>query len=243
MEATGIKPIREKFLLPNYLLALEFKEGFVFARVIRRRICCYKPYRVIDSNGQQVVIAPLSYTPELTVNDPRNIGRDILYLDSSTNSGYPWILHGSIGIKPQYIYMYPRFPLGQEIPGRFPNIDPIRPEYGDDVGYINSELSPYSDPSDYVEYVIPPKQKMGIQYYNKDFEKPYQPVLNVLFAVYWMQILSPERDRELISSIATRKVPAAFLTVGWGNSPLELGHSLAVDWNAKPMSIDEAASL
>jgi len=115
----------------------------VFGRVIRRRICQYKPYSLIDATGATVDIAADTYQAELRFRDPRNPKISILYLKTSTNAGWPWFLHGGIGIKPQYIYMYPRFPEGKEIPGKFPIIDPIRPVEGDFIGYINSLKSPY----------------------------------------------------------------------------------------------------
>lgn len=236
----GVKPIIEKFLLPNYLCALEFKEGWVFARVVRRRICQYKPWPLIDSAGNAVDIAASSHQSELRFRDPRNPSNDILYLDTTTNSGYPWIMHGSFGIAPKYVYMYVRFPEGGDIPGKFPNIDPIKPASGDNVGYINGEVSPYEQPTDFVEIVIPPTKRVAAEYYNKDGERSHRPVLNILFAVYWLQILDPDVHGELIRKIAARQVPAAFLTVGFGDTPVEIGGTIQSDWRAKPLSLDEA---
>lgn len=239
----GIIPIAEKFLQPNYLMALEFRQGFVFGRVIRRRICQYKPYALVDSAGSVIDIAATTHQAELRFRDPRNPDKDILYLDVTTNSGYPWILHGSIGIKPQYIYMYPRFPEGKDIPGKFPNVDPIQPSAGDLLGYVNELKSPYEEPTDYVEYVIPPLQHLAAEYYNKDSARSHQPVMNLLFVVYWFQALSAGRHPDLIAKIATRQVPAAFLTVGFGDFPFELGDTVARDWRATPISLDEAGAL
>lgn len=239
----GVIPIIKKFLQPNYLLALEFKEGFVFARVIRRRICHYKPYPLIDIKGNPINIPPSTYQEEISLRDPRNLANEILYLTRTTNAGYAWIFHGSIGIKPEYIYMYPRFPSGREIPGKFPNLDPIRPNAGDDLGYVSSNESPYEEPTDFIEYVIPPLQKIGFEFYNKDLNRAHQPILNILFAVYWLQILKPRMHGKLISKIASRDVPAAFLTVGFGDTPIELGDILMRDWDVKPLSLDEAIAL
>lgn len=239
----GIQPIIEKFLQPNYLFTLEFREGFVFGRVVRRRICQYKPYPLIDENGNAIIIPPNTHQPELSLRDPRNTANEILYLDSTTNSGYAWILHGSIGIKPEYIYMYPRFPSGRDIPGKFPNLDPIRPSDGDDLGYVSSAESPYEEPTDFIEYIIPPLQKIGFEFYNKDLTRPYQPVLNILFAVYWFEVLTPEKHGLLISKIAARSVPAAFFTVGFGDAPMDIGSILQKDWGIRPMTLDEALRL
>lgn len=243
MSDRGIIPIMKKFLQPNYLFALEFREGFIFGRVIRRRICQYKPYPLIDTNGNPIDIAPLSYQSEISLVDPRNTAKDILYLDRTTNAGYPWILHGSIGIKPEYIYMYPRFPSGKDIPGKFPNLDPIRPSMGDNVGYVNSAQSPYEEPTDYIEYIIPPLLKIGFEFYNKDPDRSHQPVLNILFAVYWLDIFKPETHGKLISKIALREIPAAFMTVGFGDTPIDFGDALRKEWGIEPMKLDEAITL
>jgi hypothetical protein len=244
VEEKGIVPIVQKFLQPNYLFALEFKKGFVFGRVVRRRICQYKPYSVIDSNGATVNISANSHQAELRFRDPRNTENDILYLDSATSrDGYPWFMHGSFGIKPQQIYMYLRIPETKEIPGKFPNVDPIKPTSGDSLGYINSLNSPYEEPTDYMEVIIPPKIHISAEYYNKDPALAYNPVLNILFCVYWFQTLNRAKHASLIRAIALRTVPAAFLTVGVGDEPMELGSDLKEDWKAEIYSLDEASEL
>lgn len=239
----GIIPIVRKFLEPNYLLALQFREGFVFGRVIARRICQYKPWSLIDSAGATVDIAASSFQAELRFRDPRNAQNDILYLDSSVNGGFPWFFHGAIGIKPQYIYMYPRFPETKEIPGKFPTCDPIQPNAGNLLGYMNSIKSPYEEPTDYVEWVIPPHIHVGAEYYNVDPNRNHNAVMNILFALYWFQPLSQTHFSNLIRRIAAREVPAAFLKVGFGDFPHDLGTTLKADWKVAPLTLDEAVSL
>lgn len=236
----GIKPISDRILDKNYLFALEFREGFVFGRTVRRRICQYKPYRLIDSAGSDIDIAASTHQAELWFRDPRNPKNDILYLAKSTSSGYAWFFHGAIGIKPQWINAYLRFPEGKEIPGKFPEVDPIRPSNGDDLGYLNSLNSPYEEPTDHIEIVIPPGLHIGCEYYNKDSDRAHQPVMNLLFALYWVQIFTKERHTNLIRRIALREIPAAFLMVGFGDTPQDMGSDLQKEWNAKPVSLDEA---
>jgi len=243
MDETGIIPIEKKFLQPNYLFAIEFSEGWIFGRVIKRRLCNYKPYSVIDANGTSVDIAASSAQAELRFRDPRNTANDILYLDTSTKAKYPWFLHGSIGIQSQYIYMYPRFPEGKTIPGKFPNVDAIQASAGNLLGYVNSLKSPYYEPTDYLEYVIPPKLHIGAEYYNKHPTRIINPVLNLLFSVYWFQALSKTKHPNLISAIARRTVPAAFFTVGFDDLPSDLGGDLKEDWKVEPMTLDEAMAL
>jgi len=69
MYGLGIKPIREKILEPNFLFAMEWREGFLFGRVVRRRICQYKPWRLVDSAGNNVDISASSHQSELWFRD------------------------------------------------------------------------------------------------------------------------------------------------------------------------------
>ena len=239
----GLRPIVEHFLHKNFLMAIEFQQGFVFGRVIRRRLCHWKPYYLISSTGTPVSIGPQTNQTELWFRDPRNPANDIPYLGSTTDVGYPWILHGSFGITPQYINAYPRFPSGKDVSGKFPNVDPTRPALGDDTGFINELNSPYLEPSDWIELVIPPIQHLGCEFYNKDLTRTFQPKLNLQFAVYWFQALTPPVYSNLIRSIAMRQVPAAFLTVGFADTPLDFGSTLQNDWQVTPMSLDDAINL
>ena len=223
----------------NYLFALEFREGFVFGRTVRRRICPYKPHRLIDTDGSNIDIAASSHQGELRFLDRRNPKNDVLYLARSTNSGYAWFFHGAIGIKPQYINMYLRYPEGKDIPSKFPAVDPIKPTDGDDLGYVNSLISPYDKPTDHVEIVIVPGLHLAAEYYNKDAARAHQPVMNLLFALYWAQMFTTVRHAPLIRRIALREVPATFLTVGFGDQPQDID-DLEEEWGVTPMSLDEA---
>lgn len=185
----------------------------------------------ISANGHQ---------DALRFRDPRNTANDILYLKDSTNQGYAWILHGGIGLRPQQILMYPRFPEGKTIPGLFPNLDPIKPSAGEYLGYVSSQQSPYRQPTDYYEYVIPPHQRLAAEYYNQDDDRSHQPVLHLLFAVYWFQVIN-QTHSDLVTKIADRKVPASFLTVGFHDAPENLGEKLMTDWGVTPLTLDEAA--
>jgi len=242
-ELRGIKPIQQKFLEPNYLFAMEWRQGFLFGRVIRRRICLYKPWPLIDENGNAVKVSADGHAGPYWFRDPRNTANDILYLKETTNAGWPWFYHGSIGIKPVYINMYPRIPETQDLPGRFPSIDPIRPSQGHDVGYVNSLYSPYEKPTDFIEYVIPPLIHIDAEFYNKDPDRDHRPVCNILFALYWFQVLKPDVHRNTIRRIALREVPAAFFKVGFGDFALNMGGDLMKDWDVQLMSLDEAAAL
>lgn len=239
----GVVPIQKKFLRQNHLMAIEFKEGFLFGRVVRRRICHYKPYSLIDAGGNTVDIAASDSQDELWLRDPRNKANDVIYLDVTTNKGFPWMLHGAIGWKPHQILVYPRIPEGSNIPGRFPNVDPIQPTAGDKTGYYSGMESPYEEPTDFMEYVIPPKTHVGHQWYNPD-DRTHNPVGNLLFALYHFELFKPDTiHNRIIRDIALRHVPAAYFTVGFTSDLLPLGDTVKKDWDAVPIKLDEAQRL
>lgn len=243
---TGIIPIQKKFLQQNEPFALEFREGFLFGRVVRRRIVQWKPWPLIDSNGANIFIPPSTFQAELRFRDPRNTQNDILYLDTSTNAGWPWFLHGAFGIKTQYVNTYLRYPEGDIIPGKFPAVDPIRSQLGDDITPLNDLSSPYEEPTDYIETIIQPGIHIAAEYYNKDTVKHVQPTLNLLFALYWVQWLKPTQHPTQIADIALKRYEgsrAIFLKAGFGDYPHNLGVKTIDDWGVKPMSIDEASVL
>jgi len=247
MSEKGIIPIVQKFLQNNHLFALESAEGWLFGRVVRRRICNYKPYSLIDSNGNTVDVGAASHQAELWLRDPRNTKVDILYLDETTNKGFPWFLHGAIGWKPHQILVYPRIPEGANIPGKFPSIDPIQPSSGDLAAYYSGIESPYDEPTDFMEYIIPPKMHIGHEFYNKD-DRAHNPVANILFALYHVQLFTPTipgtgPHNRIIRDIALRHIPAAFFTIGFTSEPYSLGVTVIEDWNAVPISLDQAITL
>ena len=244
----GIIPIQDKFLQPNYLMALQFREGFIFGRVLRRRTCMYKPWPLIDADGDAVDIPENSYSTEgcLRFRDPRNTQNDILYLDDETDQHLAWILHGAIGLKPSQVRMYLRMPEAQDIPGKFPNVDPIVPSAGDNLGYITGLQSPYELPTDFLEIVIPPKVHICAEWYNKDSGVGvwnHQPVANIMFMTYWFQVLTSQTHPNLIAKIALRQVPSAFFTIGIGDIPLIYGADFSKSWGAEPLTLEEAGAL
>lgn len=245
-QLTGILPIHQKFLQRNQLFALEVREGFLFGRVIRRKICQWSPYPIIDSNGDTVDISASNHQVELRFRDPRNPANPILYLNSTTNAGMPWFLHGGFGIAPQYISMYLRYPEGEIIPGKFPSIDPIRPSSGDQISDLNSLKSPVEQPTDYHECVILPTHHIGAEYFNQDEKRKHQPILNILFALYHVQLFTKSTHPSLINDIALKRyegAKAAFLQHGFGDQPEELGAQMQKDWKVMPLSLDEATDL
>lgn len=246
IETRGVKPIVDKFLEGNYLFAIAFREGFVFGRVLYRRNLNYKKWSLIDADGDAIDINADSAQAELRFRDPRNPNKDLLYLDKDTNAGHPWFLHGSFGIRPQHVYMYLRYPEGRTVPGKFPNVNPIRPSQGDEFGYINQLNSPYEEPTDWLECVFVPGKRIAAEYYNQDADRNHRPMVNILFTLYWAEIFKPTPHAQLISDIAARRYQganAAFLKSGFGDWPEDMGGDLEKNWGVSPMKLDDARAL
>ena len=240
----GIQPITKRFLRPNYLLALAFREGFVFGRVLLAEKLQYRPLKMVDAGGTVIDIAIATGQAEVRFRDPRNVANDILYLDTAYDpegGGLPWILHGSLGIHPPMLQFYVRYPEGSKPLGKWPNADPARPGSGDFFSYVDGYNSPYEEPTDYQELWIAPKVHISAEIFNPDDVKAHQPVPHLLFSLYHFQALLPGNDaqRRLIRLIATRQVPATFGQCGPTRSLINYAYTS--DWNVKPMTLEEAS--
>ena len=242
----GIIPMQRKFLQRNASFALEVREGFIFGRVIRRKITQFKPWPLIDANGNTIDILPSTHQTELRFIDPRQVANALLFLKTTTDAGLPWFYHGAFGIDPQYISMYLRYPEGKIIPGKFPAITPINPAAGDRISDLNGIVSPFEQPTDYHECIILPTFYMGAEYYNQDEVRRHNPQINILFCLYWVQLYKKTTHPTLIADIALKRyegAKATFLQHGFGNHPEELGPQMQKDWDITPLSLDEAAAL
>ena len=237
----GVVPITKKFLQPNYLFALRFREGFIFGRVIEAVRLHYRPYKLVDSSGNAIDISPGDKRESLRLRDPRRPEDDVLYIPDPTLDGMPVILHGSFGVSPSNIRVYIRCPEGSAPWGKWPGLSYI--SAGDDLGYISSVESPYETPTDFAEIVAVPRERITFDFYNKDSARSHQPVLNLLFSMYQFQVLTPSRHMPLIRAIARREVPAAYLTAGIRGNPLPWTSVLESSWGTRPMSLGQAAGI
>lgn len=242
-DLTGVSSIRDCFLKPNQRFALGFHEGFVFGRVVKRRICEYNPLRMIDEDGDTIDISPASAQASQWIVDPRNQQHDLLYLDKTTGGGWPWFFHGAIGVWPPQVYAYIKYPDNGDIPGKFPNVDIIRPASGDRLGFLSSVNSPKDNPTDHVEIVIPPLYHLGIELYNHDPVDSHQPILGVCFALYFCQMYKPGIHDDIIAEMANDRRACKFLTVGFGDNAMVWDTQYGEDWRVKPLPLSSVESM
>ncbi len=250
-EFAGLQPIQNKFLQGNYLQALQFKEGFVFIRVIARQIIQFKPYNVITTGGAAVYLAPQTGSGDIQLRDPNSLQNSVLFVPQNL----PFqLLHVGIGIRPIQIKAFIRYPDASTVMGGWPNLNAVNPSASPnyEYGYFSSVESPYESPTDYTEMFIPVNTQIGFEFWNSEPiaggagglpGNSYQPALNILAANYSIQVLNPTQqpDQTLIWKIATRAVPAAYNIVGAFLSPLS--YQLDSTWLVSPISLQQAINL
>jgi len=243
----NVKYIDELALKPGHNIMMAFREGFVFGRVVYVDRDFFKPYALIDGNGNAVDIDANSSQTGLLFRDPRSTDNILAYMDTNTApvTRMPWIMHGCIGIRPHIdaLRLYIKYPEGQGIGGQFPDSDPTTASAGNYTGYISGVLSPYENPTEYGEFWIPPNTKIAMDWYNDD-TRNHRPVLNLQFREYHLKLLSPNgpsRERELIGKIANGVVPHRIAQFGSPRVGL-INYKLESDWKVPVISLEEAES-
>jgi hypothetical protein len=258
-DKNGIVPIEQKFLQPNYLFALRLQEGFLFGRVIDRSVLQYKPYDQLGliTPGSSTMTFPTALFPAGTnAISPDNSSKtdvllasnlspsdlhDVLYLPSEETS----LLHGAIGVYPNWVRVYPRYPQNENYMGKWSSLNPPQPQNLDPFAYFDGTQSPYESPTDFRELVIPPKLHLSFVFASPGDYPPTIPRLNLLFAYYNCQFFNPNGrayERKLISGIASRSIPADYLTMGAAERPLSYGKVMPV-YKVNPIDLETAASL
>lgn len=233
----GIQPIYRKFLQPNYLFALRFDEGYLFGRVLDRELLTWDPYDqlgMVQPNSNIQNFPTSQYPAGTNAISPQNGSmtdtvlaanqslvnlHDILFVPV----GKSVLLHGAIGIKPNYVFCYARYPLASSYFGRWPAVQPPQPANNDQFARFSGYDSPYEEPTDVVELMIPPGIDTSYQFTIQGKYPPVQPLLKLRFAYYNVQVFNPSGqpyEQNLIGAIARRSAPAAYFTCGPAQYPI-----------------------
>lgn len=229
----GIVPITQAFLNPGDLLALGFKEGFVFFRILSAVQTRYAPYRVgaIDANSTLV---------NHRIRDPDS--KEILEIPQT----YPNIIyHGAVGIKPSTIRMWIRTPDTRPLSGEILNTASISPQDLSPKGYIEGYESPYYCPMTATEFFSIYRISSTYNFWNTDVNEMQVPTLNIVFRKYRPETLKIDIHRELIRDIALGRRLAKFYVFGAPEDPAEYPSELSKEhvWGVRPISLEEAARL
>lgn len=230
---SGFDSIQEKFLSEGNLFGMEFREGFVFLEVEGWEQVSFRPY---DNVGSIDAGSNSGYS---VLEDPDNNDREILYIPR----GEERILHVGIGHRPAMIRRYTQYPDGDNTLRKLPEVGTPSSRNGDDYGYISGEESPYDNPTEAEELVIPPNVSVGFDFFNPDANTSHEPVLNVQIRHYTITALEPRNnpDRNAIRKIVQPGSPMPIYPAGGLDQ--KISYSLGNDWGVQPLSESQVDSI
>lgn len=243
MDADLFKPIGERWVKQDGLLAVEYGQGWVYSRVVGRGLKVYKHYSgvgIIDvSVARNVAEASLS----VTIGGQTS---SVLKLDTTK----PLIYHGSIGLFPSHIQAIVRQPAGKTALGKFQNI-PTEVAFTSSTSTryytFDGEMSTYERPTEAAELIIPPQMEVGFEWYDPG-QYDAEPTLKLMFMLYKLQIFKPNKTQRtwenlMCKLMAQRRVPSEFRTCGDIEDPADLPETTMKAWDVTPISLDEATKL
>lgn len=218
--------IREKYLGRNDVFGLEYREGIVFFSVQSFEDTEYKPFSGLeDIEGGTSLDGGFQ-----RLNDPD--GDDILHLSKSDNSHK--VIHAGIGMMPSQIRRFTRYAEGSSKLRTIPNLGTV--SVSDPRAYVDGEDSPYDNPTDAEELVIPPGFHLGFDFYNPAVDD-HEPLLNIDMRVYKVDILDPMSNRDVVRKAARPGGPAPIFLVGSLDS--QESFNMENQWEVSPMSRKE----
>jgi len=215
----GLTPIREKFHDSGDLFALLFAQGMLAVEVETWQEPGYEPYTDIA---------------EIAANDRSDFARleddgdDILFTEKDSLK----VKHAGIGHSPGYLERYTFYPDGQIKLRSLENLG--APSVGDPWGGISGEESPYSEPTDAEELVIPPGQHLTFAFDNPDNE-PHTPVLNIVLREYNINPLSYSEYPDVYHRIVAPGSPMPLYPVG--SSDQQARYDLGDKFQVQPVQL------
>jgi len=225
-ESGGFTSIQDKFLDRGELFGLEFRQGFVFLEVTGWEQVSYRPYDNVGSVGSE------SNSGFSVLKDPDNNDDEILFV----NRGQERVLHTGIGHRPAFIRRYTQYPEGDNTLRRLPNVGTPSSRNGDDFGYISGEESPYDNPTNVEELLIPPNVTLAFDFYNPDPNTSHEPILNIQIRHYTIDALNPNNNADLnaIRKIVQPGSPMPIYPAGGINQ--KVTYNLSNDWGVSPLA-------
>lgn len=227
MTDKGLQSIEQKFLNVGDLFALKFSQGMVFLEVQAWEQIKYSPYDNIgeiegeDSSGWSRI---------------EDNSDDILYVEKKDKK----VLHVGMGQSPSHIRRFTNYPEGEVRLRSLPNLKTPRP--GKSFGYIDGNDSPFSDPTDAEELMIPPGVHLDFNFYNADTET-HKPLLNIKLREYNVRALNPnnEQDKNAIRRIVSPGSPIPIANVG--SMDRQDDFDLEDYWGTRPLSESEVNAI
>lgn len=221
-------PVEENFMKRGDLFGLEFHEGYAFFSIESWGFSQYRPYSELDKIG------PRSDSDFVRLENAE--GDDITYVPPNTDK----VLHVSIGQRPASLRRYTYFPENSNLLHQIPNLTNPSARGGDDYGYVDGNDTPYEEPTDAEELVIPPGIHLNHVFYNPNQDKTVRPVLNIKMREYKVNHLDPQRDKNQIRRIVSPGSPAPIYPVGTINVQ---ENASKTKWDFKPVSKDKVVDI
>lgn len=227
MNNEGLQAIDEKFMNVGDLFGLEFAEGVVFLEVEAWEQYKYDPYNEIgtiegdDSSGWDRL---------------EDDGDDILHVEKNDKK----VLHVAIGQSPSHIRRFTNYPEGENRLRQMPNLGTPRP--GESYGYIDGDDSPYEEPTDAEELLIPPGIHLDFNFYNGDTEA-HEPILSIKMREYNIRALDPSNEYDLnaIRRIVSPGSPIPIAPVG--SMDRQDDFELDEYWETQAMDTDDVMAI
>jgi len=228
MKAT---PIRERFLEDRNLFALRYKEGLVFLEVEEYEDTEFDRFTQLGDIESDTSLD----SGYQNLND--SSGDDILKVPGDASS--KTVIHTALGIAPTQIEVDIAYPDGTRTRGSIPNLSG-NPTSGGQVGGIDGSQSPYNEPTEKTELIIPPKQEVEFNFHNLDTEDSHEPILYIPIRKYRVNVLNINNgmDRGAIKNILRPGSPAPIKSVG--NYLQKNEFNLQNEWGVRPVRREDA---
>lgn len=211
--------IQERFLGSRDLLALRYKNGLIFLEVEEYEDIKYEEYSGLESIEPGTSLDGGYQRLEDSKND------DILFVPAEDEFT---VMHVGIGVSPSVIEMFVSYPEGTRSRKSLPNLSK-QPTPGSNFGGTDGSGSPYSQPTNKTELILPPKQRASFNFYNPG-DDVHEPLLNIVGRKYKVEVLDPSdnANKNSIKRILNPGSPAPIKAVG--NFNQKSGFNLENKW-------------
>lgn len=212
--------IEEKFLDSGDLFVLKYNDGYIFFEVEMWEDLGYKPYDNVGSVGTQ------TNAGFNRLDDPN--GDDIVYIDETDTK----VLHGSIGVSPSSVRMYTNYPEGENRLRTFPNLSVPSSRNGNNYGFIDGNDSPFDEPSDSGEFMIPPGVHLDFDFYNPNQNEAVEPKLNIKVREYDVRTIDPMKNQNVVRRAMSPGSPIPIHPVGSNSNQTKTTGDI---WDTEPL--------
>lgn len=217
--------IESRFLNSRDLFALRYNEGLVFLEVEEFEDVEYEAFSNLEDISSGSNLTNGFQRIQDTNND------DLLFVPSDDDDV---VMHVGFGIAPAVIEAFVSYPEGSRQNKSLPNLS-AQGTPGANFGHVDGDDSPYREPTIESELVIPPKQRISMDFQNPG-DDAHEPLLKFMFRKYRVNVLEPDPsspDRRAISRIVGAGSPAPIFPVG--NFEVKADFNLRDEWDVNPV--------